>query len=133
MYTVLDLVGWIISVSGPAPSDAERETYYYPLCGLYAYFCRTLLGIKKREPQMIQLTYFQQGTTKRAVLGANLDKPPNDVKDRIQRARNAQMVTAGLIVPNQASGVDQAGGAAPQKYGHCAETFCFLFVKSWDP
>lgn len=132
MYTLLDLVGWIISVSGPAPSNATRDNYYYPLCGLYAYFCRTLLGAKKREAQMIQLTFFQQGTTKRVVLAANLDNPPNDSKETIQQARNAQMVSASLIVPNQASEVDQAGDALPQKYGHCAETFSFLFVKSWD-
>lgn len=130
MHTLLDLVGWIISVASPVPSTAKRDNYYYPLCGLYAYFCRTLIGSKKREPKMIQLTFFQHGTTKRVVLGANLDNLRSDVKTKFQEERKKQMDDAGLSVqPN----VKQPSNSAPQLLGHCAETFSFMFAKSCGP
>lgn len=132
-----DLVGWIFSVTGTTPASVTRENYYYPLAGLYSIFCRRLIGEVTNEPQMVQLSFFTQtvsgASTGRIVIGATLDELPNKIKEPA-RVRRAQILVNFSIIRQeevQSSNVQQPRGSRGQKFGHCAETFPFLFLNSW--
>ena len=136
LESMYDLVGWIFSVTGTTPASATRENYYYPLAGLYSIFCRQLIGEVTNEPQMVQLSFFTQmvsgASTGRIVIGATLDELPNKIKEPA-RVRRAQILVNFSIIRQeevQSSNVQQPRGSRGQKFGHCAETFPFLFLNS---
>jgi hypothetical protein len=128
LETLFDLVGWIFSVTGQIPKDATAANYYYPLVILYCQWCRTLSANSKKEPQMVQITWFSQGSTKRVCIGSNLDKPKKPRKDAARTKRFDRLLKDDLAREDerQKSYVGDGG----QLIGHCAETFPALFIKS---
>lgn len=129
--TAFDLIGWLFSVSGASPEGANRDNYYYPLVALYTMFCRRVSSTKKKEPQMVQITWFTQGTKTRVALGANLDKPAPVTKTAARVRRRDQMVNLTLITiaEQDTSFVGDPNGSQGQLFGHCAETFPFIYIK----
>ncbi|KAF8890631.1 hypothetical protein BD779DRAFT_1516138 [Infundibulicybe gibba] len=128
-----DIVGWIFSVVGASPTSATKANYYYPLLALYCIICRRLINNTGKEPHMAQLTYFKQtvGTVVkwRVVLGTVLDRPKLARKEVARKNRFALLQTASLVQATEidTSNVLQPNGAEAQKFGHCAETFPFLW------
>lgn len=131
--TMYDIVGWLFSVSGTAPSGATRSNYYYPLFGLYYIFCQRLIGNDRKVPEMVQMTYFKHTefdkTTYRVVLGANLDSPKTARKEVARKNRFQKLVVDGFCT-NAEIDISHVPGPLGQKFGHCAETFPCLFTKS---
>lgn len=134
--SIFDFVGWIFSVSGDSPTGADKTNYYYPLVALYTYFCRMLCPDESYEPQMVQITWFTQGSVNRAVLGGNLDRPDRQqgqhVKNDARKRRCQKMIDVGWLTQQQmnASFVILASGSRGQKFGHCAESLPFLYIQT---
>ncbi|KAG2748834.1 hypothetical protein P692DRAFT_20819074 [Suillus brevipes Sb2] len=128
LETLYDLVGWIFSVTGNTPGDATAANYYYPLIVLYCQWCRTLCGKVEKEPQMVQITWFPQGSTIRVCIGGNLDRPKKLRKDIARTNRFGMLLAHGLAQEDEMEKryTDDGG----QLIGHCAETFPMLFIKS---
>ncbi|KAF9261305.1 hypothetical protein L218DRAFT_1046842 [Marasmius fiardii PR-910] len=136
LETLYDIIGWIFSVVGTTPAGATKENYFYPFLGVYFMFCRKLISQRKRDPGMVQITYFSQTVggqvVQRVCLGANMDKPEYPRKEVARKNRTTQMVASGQIKEDEQeySDVPVAQGQQPPKVGHCAETFPFLFIRS---
>lgn len=128
LETLYDLVGWIFSVTGNTPADATAANYYYPLIVLYCQWCRTLCGKVEKEPQMVQITWFPQGSAIRVCIGGNLDRPKKLRKDIARMNRFGMLLAHGLAQEDEVEKryTDDGG----QLIGHCAETFPMLFIKS---
>ena len=142
--TIFDLVGWIFSISGTSPAGATRSNYYYPLIALYCMFVRRLCpnprlpGDAMGEPQMVQATWFKQGTVIRVAIGATLDKPGSGPKEgaRIQRA--TRMVDIGWLRPQDRDTLTYVPAptalpnqpSLPQLFGHCAESLPLIYIQS---
>ncbi|KAF9222772.1 hypothetical protein BS17DRAFT_180932 [Gyrodon lividus] len=124
---MFDLVGWIFSVTGANPANANVTNYFYPLIVLYCHFC-AVLASKGKQPQMVQITWFTQVGSGRVVLGSNLDRiKPTTTKEQV-RVRRAQK----LVSRQLATGENETHGnpVTGNKAGHCAETFPMLFINS---
>ncbi|KAG2038183.1 hypothetical protein BDR03DRAFT_1010114 [Suillus americanus] len=128
LETLFDLVGWIFSVTGRILEGATAANYYYPLVILYSKWCRTLCS-KRREPQMVQITWFTQGGTKRVCIGGNLDKPAQARKDAARIIRFERLLQDELAEEGERN-ESYVGDTSGQFIGHCAETFPALFIKS---
>jgi len=128
LESLFDLVGWIFSVTGEVPADATAANYYYPLVILYCKWCWTLCVHRWRVPQMVQITWFTQGTTKRVCLGSNLDRPGQPRKNAARRRRFDMLLTDRLAEEDERNWSYLHFGG--QLIGHCAETFPALFIKS---
>ncbi|KAG1780736.1 hypothetical protein EV702DRAFT_1080435 [Suillus placidus] len=128
LETLYDLVGWIFSVTGKTPDDANAANYYYPLVILYSQWCRTLCAKKEKEPQMVQITWFPQESAKRVCLGSNLDRPKGPRKEAARIKRFDMLLKDGLAKADEKQ--KRYTGDGGQLIGHCAETFPMLFVKS---
>lgn len=128
LETLFDLVGWIFSVTGNTPEDATAANYYYPLVILYCQWCRTLCGKVEKEPQMVQITWFPQGSIKRVCIGSNLDRPKKPRKDAA-RMNRFNMLLADELAEDDEQETHYTGDGG-QLIGHCAETFPMLFIKS---
>ncbi|KAF7790372.1 hypothetical protein EIP86_001327 [Pleurotus ostreatoroseus] len=146
-YTVFDLIGWLFSVCGDSPSEASRSNYYYPLSALFSVFSRLAASDGNDEPQMVQVTWFTQtvgqSAITRAVVGANLDDNAGehrDEKDSTRTARAQMFVDVGLLdqskIDDSLVKAPSASGSGPKRrafaqlYGHCAETYPFLYLQS---
>ncbi|KAG1818749.1 uncharacterized protein BJ212DRAFT_108258 [Suillus subaureus] len=128
LETLFDLVGWIFSVTGQTPNNATSANYYYPLVILYCQWCRTLCANEKKEPQMVQITWFPEGSTKRVCLGSNLDKPKRTRKDAARIKRFDRLLKDNLAKEDERE--KSYVGDGGQLIGHCAESFPALFIKS---
>ncbi|KIJ67971.1 hypothetical protein HYDPIDRAFT_25424 [Hydnomerulius pinastri MD-312] len=129
MDTKFDLVGWIFSVTGSTPQNANVTNYFYPLIALYCHFCIMMGRSINKIPQMVQITWFIQGNTGRVALGCNLDNIGKTNKPVVRKRRGGILVKAKL-----ADSPDQTYSKLDPKVsnlaGHCAETFPVLFIKS---
>ncbi|KAG2038186.1 hypothetical protein BDR03DRAFT_1010118 [Suillus americanus] len=128
LETLFDLVGWIFSVTGETAKDATAANYYYPLVILYCQWCRTLCANVKKEPQMVQITWFTQGSTKRVCIGSNLDQPKAARKEVARTKRFDRLLKDKLAEEDER--LKSYVGDGGQFIGHCAETFPVLFIKS---
>ena len=50
-YSVFDTLGYLMTVAGPAPEEADKDNYLLPMGRL---FCRwsTMLGVENNRPLM---------------------------------------------------------------------------------
>ncbi|KAF9222765.1 hypothetical protein BS17DRAFT_180693 [Gyrodon lividus] len=122
LETMFDLVGWIFSVTGANPANANVTNYFYPLIVLYCHFCARLAS-NRRQPYMVQITWFTQGGTGRVILGSNLDNVPTKEEVRVRRAQ--MLVSRQLATSDNETHGELVNG---NKAGHCAETFPMLFI-----
>ncbi|KAH7928816.1 hypothetical protein BV22DRAFT_170524 [Leucogyrophana mollusca] len=136
LETIFELVGWIFSVTGTSPSNANRNNYYYPLAALYCVFWRRLTEKTtidpplKHDPNMVQMTWFTQGGKTRICISSTLDgiglKP---FKDAAQLRRQDDLIKSTLL-PKEYKNKTLVETPNPQMFGHCAETAPFLFIQS---
>lgn len=145
--TLFDLMGWVFSVAGTIPRDAEPANFYLPLTALFAHFC--LVQHPHFIPETVHATWFTQNGVKRMVLGASLLLPSilqyesptavSNTRDRFdhlsimyeyevlrrdrksQLQRILQLMDAGLI--------DVVRGRF-ERYGRCAETWPWVYINS---
>ncbi|KAG1733901.1 uncharacterized protein EDB91DRAFT_1084286 [Suillus paluster] len=144
LETIFDLVGWFFSVTGTSPTGANRENYYYPLACLFCVFWRRLTRPENaeveayiaanNEPQKIQMTVFDQGKASKKVtricIMSNVPgkKEFKTEREKVRDSREDALIADGLQekrLKNQTM-VKPNG----QKFGSCAETLPFLFIKS---
>jgi len=148
LYTVYDLLGYLLSVIGPAPVEATRENYYIPLLAAYSKQCSEFAGNIKRAPYMTQITYFDKLAEEtpallsidvpddlskapdlNTALGASIGGPPQ-IKRAVQEARYTFIQTySGVTLPGpDVSLID--GIPKGQRFGHCAETYPLTLLLS---
>ena len=139
LFTLYDIVGWIFSVLGKVPVGATRENYYYPLMMIARVFSAKLISNKK-APDVWMVMWFKQKVggkeVMRVVLGATLDAPSQIVKERTKDIRKDALKKAqvlfwrdGTLPPMQEQ--EPSGAIVGQDFGHCAESYPFLFICSW--
>lgn len=153
--SLYDLVGWIFSVgAGKIDKTASRNDYYLPLICVYCVFCRRLtehltippnqLGVDtlaaepvNYDPTMTQISWFNNPEDDQTYfsLSANLDCWSQSIRDVYQRTKNevqrdraGQFKSLGII--GQGVDVNAIPVGGTNKYGMCAETVPFLFIKS---
>jgi len=136
METIFELVGWIFSVTGFSPPNANRNNYYYPIAALYCVFWRRLTENStidppiKHDPNMVQMTWFKVGSDWRICISSTLDgiglKP---YKDAAQLRRQDVLIASGLL-PQSMKNKSLVPTPNPQMFGHCAETIPWLYIKS---
>ncbi|KAI1308589.1 hypothetical protein F5Y03DRAFT_383394 [Xylaria venustula] len=145
-----DLLGFFISVLGPAPTEATKNNYFLPLCAVYARWCSRIAGRVQRgwewknrgagegdwllmfnatlRPDLI---YFFLGSS-----SAGDDWHEAQVSQRRNRVQRQQFDTvfASLQIKlferdtyGQKSSPVQEKNSKGQCYGNCAETYPFLY------
>ena len=141
-----DLIGWIFSVAaGQTDKTADRNNYYFPIICVFCVFCRRLTENKKvpgkdtvldYDPTMTQITWFNNPDDNQTYfcISANLDCATDscrsvygNTKRAVQVQRGEQLKGLGIIANNVNLQLVPDGGA--NKYGMCAETVPFLFIK----
>jgi len=132
MYSIFDIMAWVFSIGCTPPASADiRTEFYYPLAAVYCKFCLAFRVIK-RLPTMMSVMYFRVAKDDtRALFGAVLDSPGEDLKKDLQENRRLQMVRENLVQrqEDQAPQASRYPNQVGQKFGHCAETFPFMFFK----
>ncbi|PHH75718.1 hypothetical protein CDD82_4313 [Ophiocordyceps australis] len=151
-----DLLGHFLSLLGPAPQTANRNTFFLPLTAVYARWCSCIAGHKPDDfawtdparngagdwPFMYQCTWRSDGhktnPRKWFFLGASTggDDWKRDVvgpwKYAVQRQRfNMMMANLRMtLLPPRAfqdrTAPEQNGGSGAT-WGNCAETYPFVF------
>ena len=147
LFSLYDIVGWILSVVGRVPNIANRQNYYYPLMMIGYVFCAKLIPSKKKRkpsagpPEVWSVMWFKQKINnrgvKRVVVGANLDQPGRDAKNDAKDFRKDLLDASDILdwKPNEWNGgrsvmqMRSAKGSG-QDFGHCAETYPLLFICS---
>ena len=134
-YSLYDVLGWFMTVLGPAPPTATRENYLIPMLSVFCKWSATLSG--GRPPVMASIVHVpstSQGLinvdtvedlTPNLPVGSTLPKS-KVLKDQCQKLR------FGLL--NQVGGFNLRAEQAPlarptmQHFGHCAETYPFIMA-----
>lgn len=148
LQTLYDIVGWIFSVVGNVPNGATRENYYYALMMIAYIFCTKLIPattiegkqkeIRSMAPDVWSVMWFNQKVNNRPVtrvlLGATLDDPPGNIKNKAKEFRKDLLRKEGILVwrdgtplPTQKWG---PRGIVGRDFGNCAETYPLLFICS---
>ncbi|PHH66827.1 hypothetical protein CDD81_5959 [Ophiocordyceps australis] len=155
-WSPYDLLGHFLSLLGPAPQTANRNTFFLPLTAVYARWCTCIAGHKPPEfawsdaarngagdwPFMYQCTWRSDGDKtnprKWFFLGASNAGDEWDFakvgkwKYRVQRQRfNMMMANLRMtLLPPTAFANDTApeqNGGSNARWANCAETYPFVF------
>ncbi|RYP41833.1 hypothetical protein DL767_000734 [Monosporascus sp. MG133] len=145
-----DLLGRFLSLLGPAPPGAAKNTYFLPLTAVYGQWCSKIAGDKTKTqrgngsgdwPYMFQCTWYEDklnGSIKLFRLGASLAGAGWETgvgswrytvgKSRFDILRSARTdIVCGYKYPSledYEKQKDLAQGARTA-YGNCAETYPF--------
>ena len=151
LRNLYDIIGWIFSVVGDVPDGATRENYYYALIMIAHAFSTKLVPdttvklnngtsrkVSCKAPELWMVMWFKQMVNNRpvtrVVLGATLDKPPQNVKDDTKDFRKNLLKEAGILVWKDGTPIPMqiwvAKGIQGQEFGHCGETYPLLFACS---
>ena len=145
LRTLYDIVGWIFSVVGTAPSGAKRDNYYYPLVMIASVFCRKLVPdikyqtsdgqtLTKGAPDVWMAMWFEQKVNNklvtRVVLGATLDRPTSSIKNSTKEFRKNLLKDAEILGDTTAPVKLKNPSNRGQDFGHCAESYPLLFIRS---
>jgi len=152
LRTLYDIVGWIFSVVGNVPVGATRENYYYALMMIAHVFCTKLIPattspqrkgqppkeIPSKAPEVWSVMWFKQMVNHRlvtrVVLGANLDMPPQILKDDAKDFRKDLLKREGILIWRDGTPIPAQmlgpRGITGQDFGHCAESYPLLFICS---
>ena len=150
LRNLYDIIGWIFSVVGAVPDGATRENYYYALIMIAHVFStnlvpETTMALRRgqtsprvspsKAPELWMVMWFKQMVNDRpvtrVVLGATLDKPPQNVKEGTKDFRKNLLEDAGILAWNHGTPSPmQTLGSRGQDFGHCGETYPLLFVCS---
>ncbi|CAF9913914.1 MAG: hypothetical protein HETSPECPRED_001693 [Heterodermia speciosa] len=139
--TVLDLLGWLLSVTNIPADSAEPRTWYLQLLALYAKWCIVLAGNKSGIPPMVHISWFPGAKSQKVVLlGSTIGKIPelNWAEPAPKTAsfkamtiineRQRYMIEAGFV-SQQGQEVDIRNAVDGQGFGICAETFFYLVAR----
>ncbi|KAI0423466.1 hypothetical protein F5Y09DRAFT_242450 [Xylaria sp. FL1042] len=146
-----DLLGFFLSILGPAPAAATKNNYFLPLCAVYGRWCSRIAGRaqdgwewpnpgdgKGDWPYMFNVTWRPEGAPVNSAifffLGSSTagdewkEKEVGQWRTRVQRQRfdllfaKLQMKLFAQDTFDKASSPRQWRNPSAQCYGNCAET-----------
>ena len=137
-YSLYDVLGWFMTVLGPAPPEASMENYLVPMASVFCKWSTTLSG-GNRPPVMASIVHVPSAPQSLSLINVDIvDDPIPDVtlgsslpkgqslKDLCQQSRFQMLKQAGGFNLTE----EQAPQASKmsQHFGHCAETYPFIMA-----
>lgn len=136
LYTVFDVLGWMLSILNPAPFGATYENFYQPALVFYVRLCGLVTGNIEKAPNTNHITVFQPPTqddnlllssnTFNLALGSVIG-PTSPLKEdvRLERIKLLEGLP-GMHIPASHRAPSMTGSYA--KIGHCCETYPLIIA-----
>ena len=140
-YSIYDTLGYLMTVAGRAPQNADKDNYLVPMGQLFSRWSSELaqgskpptmgsvVHVPSEHLSILSVDIEGEETTPNLALSTSLAPGKTKIRDWVQGDRLAQLEQFGFDVKQFPSQRAPGWTRDSQRFGHCAETDSLIMAR----